>query len=94
MISNCQYCFRDYKECSCCKYCGYIKGTCVCHLEGEYPCTKFHPTDIYRQLNDNPDVCAVWMDMHTLEDADKFIMKMYTEDCWPERLKNEHVKKS
>jgi len=87
-IHNCQYCFLHYDSCTCCQYCSFPKGTCDCDSEGEFPCTKLHPANIYKTFHSNRPLCNV-MNIHTLEDADKFVMKMYTKDTWPERLKKE-----
>ncbi len=87
MSANCQYCFFTYESCTCCKYCSFPKNTCDCHLEGENPCTKLHPSDIYKTFLTKPDLCEGFMGIKTIEDCDKFIMSMYSKDCWPERLK-------
>lgn len=88
MKGHCQYCFVKYDECTCCEYCGFIKGTCQCHLEGEWPCTKLHPSDSYRMLHKNPDRCLMLIGAESLTDIDNYIMQIYTKDVWPERLKN------
>lgn len=85
-LSKCQYCFLDYDSCTCCKYCGQPKE-CECRLEGEFPCTKPHPSDIYKVFNLDPNLCLYWMQFSSVEDLDKHVMKMFTPDSWPERLK-------
>jgi hypothetical protein len=85
-ISKCQYCFLDYEECTCCKYCRFPMGTCECHLEGEYPCTKLHPSDVYKAFFINPRMCF-WFGKETIEDIDKAVMNAYNANVWPERLK-------
>ena len=85
-ISKCQYCFLSYEECTCCKYCSGPKGTCECHLEGDYPCTKFHPSEAYKKFYKDPEFCKIF-DLYTLDDIDHHIKKMYRENFWPERLK-------
>jgi hypothetical protein len=85
--SKCQYCFVHYNECTCCQYCSFPKGTCDCHLEGEWPCTKFHPADTYKYFNKDLETCYAFVGIESLEDCDKYIMKMFTKDVWPERLK-------
>lgn len=63
-------------------------GTCDCASEGDYPCNKCHPSDIYNMLNTKPHLCEL-MGIHTIQDADDFIMKTYKSECWPERLKKD-----
>lgn len=87
MSSNCQYCFLNYDNCTCCIYCSYPQGNCDCHLEGDHPCIKMHPSDVYNTLFKNAELFLGWMGIRTLEDCDNFIMRMYSEDSWPERLK-------
>lgn len=86
-LSKCQYCFLDYNNCTCCKYCCFPKGTCDCYLEGEFPCTKLHPSDSYKAFYQNPEMCAIFA-KYTIEDIDQHVMKAYIKDVWPERLKN------
>jgi hypothetical protein len=85
--SKCQYCFLHYDQCTCCKYCSLLKGTCDCHLEGENPCTKLHPSDAYKALYKNPNICEDMMGYRTLEDIDNHIMHSFIKEVWPERLK-------
>ena len=86
MIDRCQYCFEKYDACTCCKYCGFIAGTCQCHLEGDFPCTKFHPSDSYKMFHRDAHACREWIGAQTLEDMDAYVMRMYTKDVWPQRL--------
>ena len=88
MIIDCQYCFNKYEFCTCCKYCSFPKDTCECHLEGEYPCTKLHPSDVYRAFCFNPNLCEDF-GYYTLEDIDNHVKKSYISEVWPERLKQE-----
>lgn len=85
--SSCQYCFLPYEDCTCCKYCSYPKGTCDCHLEGDDPCTKLHPSDTYKMFFLHPKTCCAWAGIETFEDVDAYVMKMYLKEAWPERLK-------
>lgn len=89
-ISKCQYCFLDYNDCTCCKYCSLLQGTCDCHLEGEWPCTKLHPSDSYKALYQNPEMCN-YFGYYSLDDIDKYIMSFFLEECWPERLKTNTI---
>ena len=75
-----------YDSCTCCKYCSMPKNTCECHLEGEDPCTKMHPSDAYKTFYTNPNECQLF-GMFTLADIDNHVKKMYEKDVWPERLK-------
>lgn len=84
--SKCQYCFLDYDSCTCCKYCGYPHG-CDCHLEGEFPCTKMHPSDIYKVFHSDSNLCFYWMNFRNIEDIDSHVMEVFNKECWPERLK-------
>ena len=85
--NKCQYCFVDYEQCTCCEYCSCPHGTCACHLEGEHPCTKLHPSDSYKAFFNKHPICGV-MGYFTIEDIDNHVMKSYVKECWPERLKN------
>ena len=83
----CQYCFLPYESCTCCKYCSCPKGTCECHLEKD-PCTMLHPSDVYKVFPKNRTIYYDLMGIKTLEDVDDFVMKTYSKEVWPERLKN------
>jgi hypothetical protein len=85
-ISICQYCHVKYEECTCCKYCSFLKGTCECHLEGEWPCTKFHPADMYKSFFNNPEMCSMFGHL-SIEDIDRAVMNTYSKEVWPQRLK-------
>lgn len=85
-ISKCQYCHLRYENCTCCKYCGFIQNTCDCHLEGEYPSTKFHPRDMYKSFLTNPSMCEMFGKL-TIEDIDNTVMTTYSRCVWPERLR-------
>lgn len=87
-FDSCQYCFLHYDTCTCCKYCSFPNGTCFCHLEGENPCTKFHPSDVYKMLGSKNCVFTTLIPLTSLHAADEFIMRMFVEEVWPERLKN------
>lgn len=88
-LSKCQYCFLPYDDCTCCKYCGFVKGTCECHREGDYPSTKLHPTDCYKMFYKRKDFCLDF-GFASLEQVDEYVMRMYSKETWPDRLKNDH----
>lgn len=83
---HCEYCFLPYENCTCCIYCGFVKGTCECHLEGEYPCTKFHPSDMYKSFHTNKEMSEA-CGFYSLNQIDNAVMSIYIESVWPERLK-------
>lgn len=87
---NCQYCFLPYDDCTCCKFCGFLKGSCHCSDEGHDPCTKFHPSDAYKSFAMHSKFCEMF-GMTDLSQVDKYVMSMYTKDVWPERLKKEEM---
>ncbi len=86
-LSKCQYCYLKYEECTCCRYCGFLANTCQCHLEGDYPCIKYHPTNMYKSFYTNPTICEMF-GIYTIEDIDRAVMRLCNKDVWPERLRN------
>jgi len=88
--SKCQYCFNDYDQCTCCKFCSVPLGKCECPIENGV--LILHPSNIYKALfsKDKSRVCIAFAECIGLfsgEEVDRYIMDMYTKEVWPERLK-------
>lgn len=90
--TKCQYCFFDYDQCTCCKYCSELKGKCDCHTKKDPP-TILHPSDTYKVISPTGGkgifalAGAEIAGIRSGEDADKFVMTTFVKESWPERLK-------